>query len=264
MTFLRKAGNAVSLPASLLIGGALFFGCSSAPPNTPYNTAQVDSHVPAPPPSVMDTNPPITKLSATRWRVGKVVLDKADKSLTFPAVVNMVAGPLEYLLVTDWGKVHESALRTPVDPYQIHVAMLLLSPKVAASQTANNNAPVGGGQIENPSSEALPGERVSVQVSWEVGGRKKQHGGEELVYNLDRNAIMRDAIWVYTGSRLVNGNYMGQITGSIISLITDPDAQINSETKGHDNDRIWNVNTNLVPVVNTPVTITVRLNQTEK
>jgi hypothetical protein len=262
MTFLRKAGNVVALPASLLF---LVSGCKTKSDSS----MQLDPLHPAPPPpgspSQKLTSPPITKLSSTRWRVGKVVLDKAAKTLTFPGVVNMTVGPLEYLLVTDTGKVHESALRTSVEPYQIHVAMLLLSPKGAASKvTDSNSATNGGGFLENPSSEALPGDRVGLEVSWDVGGKQTSHGGEELVYNLDTKSIMKDAIWVYTGSQMVSGNFMPQISGSIISLITDPGAQINSETKGHDNDRIWNVNTNLVPAVNTPVTITVRLNQTEK
>jgi hypothetical protein len=49
------------------------------------------------------------------------------------------------------------------------------------------------------------------------------------------------------------------MSGSIASLITDPDAQINSLTPGHDNDRIWMVNTNELPAAGTPVQITIKL-----
>ena len=74
---------------------------------------------------------------------------------------------------------------------------------------------------------------------------------------------MTNATWVYNGSRIWDGKFMAQLSGWIVSLVGDPDAQINSLTVGHDNDRIWNVNTNAVPGINTPVQITIRFEETK-
>ena len=60
-------------------------------------------------------------------------IDKEKKTVTFPAEINMQSGMVEYLMVTDKGKTHESLLSTKIEPYDIQVAMLLLGIKPAAA-----------------------------------------------------------------------------------------------------------------------------------
>ena len=65
--------------------------------------------------------------------------------------------------------------------------------------------------------------------------------------------------WRYNGSRVVEGNFLGQREGSIVAVIADPDALSNNPRPGRDNDQIWQVHTNAVPPVGTPVRITIQL-----
>ena len=64
--------------------------------------------------------------SGDSFTVGKITVDKRARTVRFPAKVNMAEGVLEYLLVTDKGKTHESLLATAVSPYQLNIAMLLI------------------------------------------------------------------------------------------------------------------------------------------
>ena len=65
--------------------------------------------------------------------------------------------------------------------------------------------------------------------------------------------------WVYNGSRIVEGTFLAQRDGSVVSIIRDPDALINNPRPGRENDEIWQVNTNLVPPLNTPVELLIQL-----
>ena len=71
------------------------------------------------------SEPHLERLADGRWRVGLVTVDKEAGTLAFPAEVNMAQGLLEYLLVRQGGKTHESLLRTTADPYDIQLACLL-------------------------------------------------------------------------------------------------------------------------------------------
>jgi hypothetical protein len=72
---------------------------------------------------------------------------------------------------------------------------------------------------------------------------------------------MRTGDWVYTGSRVIEGLFLAEIDGSVVSLVTDGEALINNEGSGHDNDIIWLANTNSLPPTNTPVTVSIKLSK---
>src|SRR5260370_48800 len=61
--------------------------------------------------------------------LGGVILDRQRRTVSFPAVLNPDQGLLEYLLVTDYGKKYESLLSAAIEPYRLHMAMLLLDAK---------------------------------------------------------------------------------------------------------------------------------------
>ena len=64
-----------------------------------------------------------------------MLLEKLKQQISFPVLINMNEGLVEYILVTGKGKTHESLLVTRTEPFHIHVAMLLLGAIVVASIT---------------------------------------------------------------------------------------------------------------------------------
>ncbi len=192
--------------------------------------------------------PPVREIGPDTWEVGRVRLNKNTRTVEFPAVVNMDNGLGEYLLVHVKGKLHESVLRTDVDPYQIHLAMLLLGVKGATT----NDWP------ESPTGR-IPGVPVSIEVVWKHGKKERRLRAEELILDQSRNAPMRNGTWTYNGSLQLNGLFLAQQTGSIISVITDPEALVNNPRPLRENDDNWVINTKKVPALETLVTVRIQV-----
>lgn len=200
--------------------------------------------------------PPVQMIGPGQYRVGAVLVNRDERTVSFESQLNTNAGPMEYLLVHERGKVHESILKTSAEPFHIHTAMLLLG-VAPSTNSAAGEAP--SGPIEEPASTKLPGPPLSVTVSWSDEGRAHSLSAGELVFNTQAKAPLTNAAWVYNGSRMISGRYIAQIEGSIISLITDAGAQVNHVGPGHDNDQIWTANTNRLPKAGLPVRVTFKL-----
>lgn len=198
------------------------------------------------------TNVVIKQIGSDRLQIGEVVLDRRASSVSFPCQVNMDRPPVEYFLVTGGGKLHESILKTSVEPHHIHVAMLLLGAK---------GAPEGQRQDFQDPATSIPGESVEVRVAWKAEEKEISMRAEAWVENLEKKAPMTEGPWTYNGSLMVNGQFLAAKEGSIVSLIADPVALVNNPRPGRENDEIWSVNTNKVPKVGTPVTVTISLSK---
>lgn len=195
------------------------------------------------------TNAPLKQISDEVFEIGRVRLDKSKRTVSFPCAVNMDHGLVEYFLVHSTGKTHESVLRTEAEPYHIHVASLLLGAKGAT------NSATGSGSVHEP----IIGDATRLFVSWRTNGVEKRISAEDWIFNLETKSAMTRGDWKYNGSRVVGGAFLAQREGSIVALIADPDAMINNPRPGRDNDQIWQINTNAVPPVGTPVHITIEL-----
>jgi hypothetical protein len=210
------------------------------------------------------TNAPLRMVEPGIFEIGKVRLNQRHRSITLPATLNRAQGPMEYFLVTSYGKTHESILKTQAEPFHIHLAMLLLG----AEEPGNANfpgSPANGvpGPVVHPSKEILPGNKVAIEVKWKTPDGDTKRSAEDLIYRSDARAVMGQGSWVYNGSLIIRNRFLAQMDGSIISLVTDPVALINNIGPGHDNDMIWTPNTNNLPPPNIPVEVTITLEDTK-
>ena len=189
------------------------------------------------------TNSSVREVSPGIFEIGKVQLNQKARVIRFPASINMTNGPVEYALVTAVGKLHESVLRTDIDAAHIHVAALLLGAKGAQSNYT----------VAYFDTNSIPGERVNLYAAWKDGNREKKVRVEDLVFNTQIRSRMIATNWVYNGSQIHDGTFIAQRDGLIVSIISDPLALINNPRPGHENDEIWQVNTNIIPPIGTKV-----------
>ena len=196
------------------------------------------------PGAVPNTNFVLKTLSNGVFEIGSVRLDQWRRAITLPAFVNLREGAIEYLLVHSNGKTHESVFRTDAEPYHIHVAMLLLG-----ARTAGTNA------FPEPPAAALPGEKVVVEIAWRRKSKQFRYRGETFVLDRKRKSVMTKGDWIYTGSRLREDGFAAQFDGSIISLITDPDALVNNPRPGREDDDNWLAKPGNLPAFNEPVEV---------
>jgi hypothetical protein len=207
------------------------------------------------------TNPPLKQISRDVFELGTVRFDKSQKTVQFPAQLNMDNGLIEYLLVNAKGKAYESLLVTETDPYQIQLAMLLIGAQGAPQTPALVNVPSVPFHVNQPGSHplAIGGDPITIELSWSVGTIQKHFRAEDGVLNLTTHSTASRGPWTYNGSRVVHGTFIAQRDGSICAMIDDIDAMVNNPRGGSDNDQIWQINSNALPPLHTSVEVTFKL-----
>jgi hypothetical protein len=207
-----------------------------------------------PPPA----SPIMREISPGIYEIGQIRLDQKARTVSFPGVLNMNDGNLEYLLVTEQGNTHESLLVTDVSPSDLHFAMLLLGAKGSGAQ----NGDLPPAQIDSKFLKTAPrlkGDNINITVRWKVGDVEKSAPVEDWLINTETKKPVERGPWVYNGSMFNEGHFLAQIEGAHAALVTYPAALINNPRKGNDNDQIWMVNTKAIPAVKTPVEILITL-----
>lgn len=194
--------------------------------------------------------PMFQKIGPGMFALGDAKINKTTRTLSLPAVVNMNKGMLEYLLVRNGGKTHESLLRTQLEPMHLHMAMLLMDAEGTdhpLSRQGDTDIPQG-----NP---------VEIKVYYMKDGSLVPIAPEAWVTKKveDQMADAGPLNWVFTGSFTQNGRFMAQNEGSVVAIYRDPAALFNNASSGGENDRVWFVKEGAAPPVGTPVTVTITI-----
>lgn len=249
-----------------LLSAALLLACAlpvlaQEKPSTPESGAGSPETPGAPPsPAAGDATPDpakaIKKLDASRYELNGIVFDKKTRAITLPAKINMQDGLLEYALVHEAGKVHESLLSTAISPFDLNVVLLLLNYEPGTGFFDFSNKEAGAVPVKNPKLAAAS--QLAVTLDWKAAdGTSKSARLETLLLNLDKKATVSDGPFTYTGSMLQeDGTFMAKDTGSILALYVDAAALINNPREGNENDDIWVPDKTKVPARETPVILT--------
>ena len=203
---------------------------------------------------------PFRRLEDGCIQIGQVRLDPRRRTLSFPALLNMNEGIIEYLLVSTTGKTHESLLRTEAEPFHIQTAMLLLGAK-GAGDSGRTNAPAGGQisaeALRLASAVPLVGEQVTIGLEWVVAGKTNQCALEDWVVDVKGGGPMSRGAFVFSGSRMFEGLFLAQQEGSIISVITDLCAVFNNPRARREDEDNWRIAGGGLPALNSPVRVTI-------
>ena len=145
------------------------------------------------------------------YRVGDVTVDSKLGVVAFPAKVNQLVGLIEYALVTETGKVHESFLSTRVRPSDIHAALLLLGAKPPGQLNVEVGWKVGDKWVRKPISDC-------------IGQYPLEAASERDDKVTDKSFDLKSRDWKWTGARLRAGKLTADVSGSILSLQPDTEA----------------------------------------
>jgi hypothetical protein len=199
--------------------------------------------------STTNANSLVRQTGPGLFEIGKVRLDQRAGTIVFPAAVNLREGPIEYVLVTDYGKIHESLLRTDVDPMHVQLALLLMGAKPRGTNAA---APILAGS--RPSLRDL-----ALTVSWSVNGLKGRRRSAPIGdFVRDRRGRSKagKGQWIFVGSLMRDDGFAAQAEGSIISVIDDSVAIIGSALPRRDDDDNWLAIGKKLPPADAPVEVT--------
>lgn len=198
--------------------------------NNPQRTPRLPSLTPAEAEARVMEALNLAKAANGKFLLGKLEIDPASRSLMIPAKVQMRDGQLEYALVHEAGKTHESLFSTSVTPHDLHIGALLLR---------------GVGQTPN------------IEVSWDTNGPPAKHDLAKLIkVSGAKPDLLTRGQWKYAGSQFNGNSFAAQTEGSCISLITDGTALVSpSNDAAGTRDDLFAPNTILLPPVGAMVRV---------
>lgn len=203
-------------------------------------------------PAQSAASPPIR--DGNHIRLGRVTVDPARRTASFPAWVNMTNGLIEYAVVTDYGKTHESLLVTLAQPLDVQAALLLLRAKPSGTNSLGlQPLTIPSGAAVRPSLSWLDGtQKVSAPLSqWVALGT----GGASGTVT----GKMSGGPWLFNGSVITSEGFGAHFDGSLLALIRDPVAILNNPGPDRDDDEIHLAAPDRMPPYETPVTVELRV-----
>ncbi len=208
--------------------------------------------------------PHIEKLSEAEFRLGAIRFNPTTRTVSFPARVNMRNDHIEYAVVHEDGKTHESLLRTAVRPFDLQTVLLLCgfkpSPGDLFARFRRDATGAPGDRPRDPapppnSAAAVPPAGMHIHLEWMADGIKARARLEDWIVTLRTGTPLKDRTWSFTGSSISDGAFQAEVDGSMIALYLDPSAMINISAPGNDNDENWIPASGTMPSLDTPVQI---------
>ena len=161
---------------------------------------------------------------------------------------------VEYGLVHEDGKIHESLFRTKVRPQIFHTSLLLLKIKPVESFFENIWS-------DEPEQIDYSGKCFEILVTWDENQTKRESSLEKLSTNQGKSKPDIGKLFIFTGSKMIEGNFLAESTGSIVAIYADDNAIINNSHYDSVNDDVWIANKQKMPPLEMPVKITFHLPQ---
>lgn len=212
---------------------------------------------PSPAPEKADPKADIKKIDDHTFQIGQITINSKLRSISFPAKVEQNEVLIEYLVVNPIGKIHESIFTSDIDAQHLNIAFKLLS-----YQESNELIPMldkemrATGKYPKVAEDIKKKARFTINVSWEIDGKKVTSPIFQLVHNIDTKETLQQAPFIYSGSYLLEGKLKAQLMGDIIATFTDGGSIASYSGKNRENDSYWSANKQNLPPLGTPVTIT--------
>ncbi len=200
--------------------------------------------------------PEIEKLDDERYRIGEITIDKSTREIRFPAFVNLREGLLEYLIVHQNGKIHESLFRTETSPTNINVAFALLRYKPSRELYRLWKEPgIISDQFHKEDEETRKAARIVIDVEVEKGGETKRYPVSDWIRHETTAKAMPPTSWVYGGSEFYDGKFVPESSGDIAAIFVTNGSLINYPGEDNFNDEVWSSFTDRIPELDTKVTL---------
>lgn len=195
------------------------------------------------------SRPEITKIGDYRYRLAGMTFDSQTREVFIPVTVNMrEGGPIEYILVHENGKVHESIFVTKESPYQLQVVLKLLKYNTGKGDVFNRMYPPEVLEKEG-GTEAERGD--AVQFFFQEKGEVETLPVTAMMLDAKTSAPMTPGSWIITGSKIQDGNFLAEAEGSILAVYLDEISLFNMTRDGADNDERWGAFSKNIPEIGT-------------
>lgn len=202
--------------------------------------------------------PSVEKIDEDHLRIGGVTIDKKTREISFPAVVNLREGLLEFAVVHQNGKIHESLLRTDISPTSINLAFTLLRYKPSKELYRIPKEPglLTQDYFKEPE-ETRKSARIRIFVELQKDGETKRIPINDWILHDTNHKAMPPTHWVYGGSEFYDGIFVPESTGDIIAVYLTNSTLVNYPGNDNSNDDVWSAFTDRIPELETKVTVVI-------
>ena len=199
----------------------------------------------------------IKTLGNNEYELGGITFNGATREVRVPCLVNMSEGALEYAVVHETGKTHESLLKTTAQAIDLQVALLLThyQPGHTGLFWYEKDEKVRK-KMEETTPKTPGGNLLQLFVEWQDGAAKKRVPLREWIIDprTKKEPTSFDH-WIFNGSMIQESGFSAQIYGNTVGIYYDVTAIINCPSKENLVDDIWSVNKAVVPKEETKVTL---------
>lgn len=202
----------------------------------------------------------LKKINETTYQLGKIIIDKKKRTISFEAEAEITSELVELAIVTPEGRIHESLFITDARPIHLNIAFKLLGYKENKSlyRVFVNDIPTD--VYQTATEEEKTKSYFTTTVSWidEKTKKKQSYNINELIKNAEtKEAVSKEnPKWSYGGSFLHKGVFAAEINEDLIAIYTDRGAVANFAGKGREDDTLWYPVEEKMPAKGTKVTIT--------
>ncbi|MDQ3440510.1 MAG: YdjY domain-containing protein, partial [Planctomycetota bacterium] len=160
-----------------------------------------------------------------------------------------VDAPLEFFCVTSGTNEHESVIRTPAKPANIHLALVMIG--------LEPGAPV---QYSEATKQWLPphGPPLQITMEYEQDGKLVSVPAYRWMRDIRAKKPMPPLTWIFSGSRVMSdGKYAADVTGYVVSVVNFDLTMIDiPELASNSNESLqWERNPDVMPPAGTRVTM---------
>jgi hypothetical protein len=191
----------------------------------------------------------IKDLGEGKYELGNITFNTKSRQIRVPCVINMREGPIEFVLVHESGKTHESLLRTNVSAVDLQVILLLLNyepghnglfdylektePEIYQNLVTTKTTTAGANRI-----------LLSLQVGEDVAAQPLAH----YLLKLPSKKTPTDCdTWIFHGSMVQESGFSAALHGNLISLYYDVSCIIGTPSIDNRTDDCWETNPKSLP-----------------
>lgn len=198
--------------------------------------------------------PTLVKLEDGRMKFGEIIFDPKTRQVRVPCTINMTEGLLEFAVVHENGKIHESLLITKCSPTDINVVMKLLRYVPSEELYAIEKEPgILSGEYPVVPEETKKAARVDLKVEWKKDGKTQTLTLADCIEQAQTSKPMGQEPWIYGGSMIYDGAFLAEQTGDVASIFVSRGSLLLYPGQDNFNDDVWMVNTKRVPAQGTNV-----------
>lgn len=161
--------------------------------------------------------------------LGSVRLNREERTLSFPAVVELRNGPVEVLVSAPHGRLHEAVLKADVNALHLQVMLYLLG--------LENGARLPGGEVDQ-------GDLVDIDLEWkDDGGEWRRKPVEWFLHDRRKDGVAERVGWVFVGSSASAGVLLAETEGNLVLTWSQGETVLDTADPEGDDDTLFTVHT---------------------